>query len=65
MAAKSFQMKTDDEFEPHHTRIAQAEWSGIGWNDSSWELLHGLDVVEDFSLDAWPREAAPAELALA
>ena len=55
MAAMSFQMKTIDGFEVHHRRAAQAEWSGMGWNDSSWELLNGLDVVEDLPSDAWPQ----------
>lgn len=56
MAVMSFQMKTNDGFEARRTGVVQAEWSGIGWNDSSWELLHGLDVVEDLPLDAWPQE---------
>ncbi|HEY0819819.1 MAG TPA: hypothetical protein VGD46_13630, partial [Rhizobacter sp.] len=32
------------------------EWAGIGWTDSSWELAHGLEVVEDLPPDAWPVE---------
>lgn len=36
-----------------------AEWSGAGWIDSSWELMHGLDVVEDLSVDAWPADLPP------
>jgi hypothetical protein len=64
MAAKSFQMKTNDESEPRHASVAQAEWAGFGWNDSSWDLMRGLDVVEDLPLDVWSRETAPAEFAL-
>ncbi len=56
MAAMSFQMKTSDGFEVRHTGAVQAERPGIGWNDSSWELLHGLDVVEDLPLDAWSQD---------
>jgi hypothetical protein len=42
-----------------HPAAATGEWSGIGWTDSSWELMHGLDVVEDLPPDAWPPELAP------
>jgi hypothetical protein len=55
MAVMSFHMKTSDGFEVRRTGAVQAEWSGIGWNDSSWELLRGLDVVEDLPPDAWPQ----------
>jgi hypothetical protein len=64
MAARSFHMKTNSESEPRHASVAQPERVGMGWNDSSWELLRGLDVVEDFSPDAWLREVAPVELVL-
>jgi hypothetical protein len=64
MAARSFHMKTNSESEPRHASVAQPERVGMGWNDSSWELLRGLDVVEDFSPDAWSRELAPVELVL-
>jgi hypothetical protein len=57
-------MKTNSESEPRHASVAQPEWAGMGWNDSSWELQRGLDVVEDFSPDAWSREIAPVELVL-
>jgi hypothetical protein len=57
-------MKTSSESEPRHAIVAQPEWVSMGWNDSSWELQRGLDVVEDFSPDAWSREVAPVELVL-
>lgn len=56
MAVVSFQMKTNDGVDVRRTGAVQAEWSGLGWNDSSWELAHGLDVVEDLPPDAWPQE---------
>ncbi len=64
MATMSFQMKTTDGFDVSRVGVAQAaERAGVvSWSDSSWELLHGLEVVEDLPLDAWPQDppAAPA-----
>jgi hypothetical protein len=54
------QMAMSDDFE--NTRPARwatassIEAPVIGWNDSSWDLQRGLDVVEDLPLDAWPLE---------
>ena len=59
MAAMGFQMDTSDEPEVRRAGLAQAEWSGIGWNDSSWELMRGLDVVENLPPEAWPQDASP------
>lgn len=56
MAVMSFQIKTNDGVEVRRTDALQGEWSGIGWNDSSWELARGLDVVENLPADAWPQE---------
>ena len=63
MALMSFQMKTNDGFDIRRVGAAQAERAGISWSDSSWELLHGLEVIEDLPLDAWPLEppAPPAQ----
>jgi hypothetical protein len=60
MAVMSYQMAMSGDFE--NTR--PAPWAAasaheapvIGWNDSSWDLQRGLDVVEDLPLDAWPLE---------
>ena len=56
MAVMSFRMKTTDVSEIRRVGGAQAERAGISWSDSSWELLHGLEVVEDLPLDAWPQD---------
>lgn len=55
MAVMRFHMKTTDVFETRRGAV-QAERAGINWSDSSWELLHGLEVVEDLPLDAWPQD---------
>jgi hypothetical protein len=44
-----------------HAGALQTEWSGFGWNDSSWELQRGLDVVEDLPPEAWPQEPLPTQ----
>jgi hypothetical protein len=55
MTMASGWMKTSDV--RREMRLAgSGEWGGIGWTDSSWELAHGLEVVEDLPLDAWPAE---------
>jgi hypothetical protein len=60
MTAMGFQMKPSDVSEARRAGAVQAEWSGVGWIDSSWELAHGLEVVEDLPPDAWPlQENAP------
>ena len=56
MAKMSYQMKTNDSFDARRRADMPAERPSIGWNDSSWELLHGLDVLEDLPPDAWPLE---------
>jgi hypothetical protein len=64
MSATSGWMKASDVF-GREARRPGGDWSGMGWTDSSWELKHGLDVVEDLPLDAWPAEfpaPAPAEV---
>ncbi|MEO8151511.1 MAG: hypothetical protein ABI605_00470 [Rhizobacter sp.] len=43
--------------EPRRAGSAQSEGAGFGWNDSSWDLMRGLDVVEDLPLDAWALDA--------
>lgn len=40
---------------PRRPGARQGDWSGLGWTDSSWELKHGLDVV-DLPADAWPAD---------
>jgi hypothetical protein len=71
MAAVSFKMAKSDGFE--NTRpapmmpvamSARPEVGGIGWNDSSWDLQQGLQVVEDLPLDAWQDSLFPADLAI-
>jgi hypothetical protein len=57
MAVMSFQMKTNDGFDVRRVSAVPAERAGINWSDSSWELLQGLEVVEDLPLDAWPLES--------
>jgi hypothetical protein len=60
MAVMSYQMAKRDGFE--NTRPAcwstqpSVESTVIGWNDSSWDLQRGLDVVEDLPLDVWALE---------
>jgi hypothetical protein len=59
-------MKTNDvRREPmrdaRRTGAAPADWSGIGWTDSSWDLARGLEVVEDLPPDAWPAELLPPQ----
>ncbi|MBT9526186.1 MAG: hypothetical protein IV105_13080, partial [Rhizobacter sp.] len=56
MAAVGFQMKTNDGFDVRRVGVKQAERAAVSWSDSSWELLHGLEVVEDLPLDAWPQD---------
>ena len=60
MTAASVRMKAPESIDARHAGALQSEWTGIGWTDSSWELAHGLDVVEDLPADAWPLESAPA-----
>ncbi|MBX3620762.1 MAG: hypothetical protein KF891_12365 [Rhizobacter sp.] len=55
-------MKPSEVREVRREAAAAGEWSGIGWTDSSWELMHGLDVVEDLPAEAWPPELAPPAL---
>jgi hypothetical protein len=56
MVAAGVRMKAAESIDVRRAGGAQAEWTGIGWTDSSWELAHGLDVVEDLPADAWPAE---------
>jgi len=56
MAVMSFHMKTNESSEIRRVGGVQAERAGISWSDSSWELLQGLEVVEDLPLDAWPQD---------
>jgi hypothetical protein len=56
MATAGFQMWVNDPSEVRGKVLTPIDRSGIGWNDSSWDLLRGLDVVEDLPLDAWPLE---------
>jgi hypothetical protein len=57
MATMSFHMKTTDGFDIRRVGAAQAERAAVvSWSDSSWELLQGLEVVEDLPLDAWPQD---------
>lgn len=62
MTTASGWMKTSD-VRHEMRRTGTGDWTGIGWTDSSWELAHGLEVVEDLPPDAWPaefqRNAAP------
>jgi len=58
MTAASVRMKAPESIDARHAGALQSEWTGIGWTDSSWELAHGLDVVEDLPADAWPIELA-------
>ena len=60
MASMSFQTQGNEGSEHRRAGAGHAEWSGIGWNESSWDLKRGLDVIEDLSLEAWPHEAAAA-----
>jgi hypothetical protein len=60
MTAASVRMKPAETIATRVAGAEQAEWIGIGWTDSSWELAHGLDVVEDLPADAWPVEPAPS-----
>ncbi|MBC7994964.1 MAG: hypothetical protein H7Z15_17160 [Rhizobacter sp.] len=55
-------MKTTDGFDIRRVGAAQAERAAVvSWSDSSWELLNGLEVIEDLPLDAWPQDPpAPA-----
>jgi hypothetical protein len=61
MTAVGFQMKTREIPDMRQVGARQGEWSGAGWIDSSWELAHGLEVVEDLPPDAWPKDAAAAQ----
>ena len=54
MAKMGVQMKANDLPETRRAEAASAEWSGTGWTHSSWELQHGLEVIEDLPLDDWP-----------
>ena len=56
MTAAGFQMRANDLFEVRVKGTVPIDRSGIGWNDSSWERRHGLDVVEDLPPEAWPLE---------
>ena len=38
---------------------AKAEWTSGGWIDSSWELAHGLVVVEDLPAELWQEDPNP------
>ena len=58
MATMNFQTNTSDFFDAHRSRAAQSACLGTGWSDSSWELLRGLDVIEDLPPDAWPLDLA-------
>jgi hypothetical protein len=61
MATMVFQMKVEQANEGQRAVAGATEWAGIGWTDSSWELAHGLEVVEDLPADAWPMDVpAPA-----
>ena len=62
MSAAGFQMRVNDLSEVRGKGTVPVDWSGIGWNDSSWELRHGLDVVEDLPPDAWPLEPPVVQL---
>lgn len=60
MNATSVVMKPSEAIEAaRKAAAARGEWAGKGWNDSSWELMHGLEVVEDLPLDAWPLDGLP------
>lgn len=37
----------------------KSEWTAGGWIDSSWELAHGLVVVEDLPAELWQEDPAP------
>lgn len=54
MAAMGFDVKSMDVSGVSHPAPATAEYSGFGWNDSSWDLKRGLEVIEDIPLDDWP-----------
>jgi hypothetical protein len=56
MATAGFQMWMNDLSEVRGKGSLTERSGSIGWNDSSWDLLRGLDVVEDLPLDAWPLE---------
>lgn len=56
MAVMSFRMNTTDVSEVRRVGVKQAERAAVNWSDSSWELLHGLEVVEDLPLEAWPQD---------
>jgi hypothetical protein len=60
MAVMSVQMKTNDRIETRRMAASASELPSVGWNDSSWELLRGLDVAE-VPLDAWPDGDLPTQ----
>jgi len=60
MAVMNVQMKSSDRIETRRIGAAPNELPSVGWNDSSWELLRGLEVVE-VPLDAWPGDDVPTQ----
>lgn len=58
MAAMSFQTQGSEATDHHHRGCGHTERGGIGWNESSWDLMRGLDVIEHPSLEAWSQNLA-------
>lgn len=67
MALVSYPMSMREESEPRRQAAVApaADFAGVAWNDSSWDLKHGLDVVEDLPPDAWPQDGLLAQKSFA
>lgn len=63
MTTASAWMKTSD-VRHEVRRTKTGEWTGVSWTDSSWELAHGLEVVEDLPPDVWPPEFPSGQVPL-